>query len=146
MYPTRRKKEGSQVKEAQVKVGETYLTKVNGSLRRVVVVQHIPGETSPGYGFAHRRKARFVVRLQDKSNVLAKWRTAQALRVCSSAEADMVTLVAFADGSPLKARLDADIPCDEEPITVRTPRPSVEPLTAETAPNVGNAFARTLHK
>lgn len=60
------------MKQHEVKMGATYLTKVGETLVRVVVVRT--------YSFATRRGTGFVCKREDNGNVLPKARRAAALR------------------------------------------------------------------
>ena len=62
------------MKIADVKIGETYLTKVSGALVRVVAVQRIEPDGR------WNKQARFRVRRVDNGRTLDKSRTASALR------------------------------------------------------------------
>ncbi len=70
------------MKQAEVKVGEQYLTKVSGGLRRVIVVEAV---SRPGYG-NDRSYTRFLLAYPlpgaGNSKPLPRARPASALRPC----------------------------------------------------------------
>lgn len=70
------------MKTEDVKVGETYLTKIGDTLARVVVVRKRQGIPSHPGAFGRVRKERdtFEVRRENEDRVLPKTRSASALR------------------------------------------------------------------
>jgi hypothetical protein len=70
------------VKLSEVKVGETYLTKIGPNLVRVVVVRsEVRSARPPSPGYRGRASlTRFLIRRERDAQVLQKMRTAAALR------------------------------------------------------------------
>ena len=88
------------MKTADVVIGATYLTRVGGSLVRVVVVRK---ENPLAFSTLRRRQVRFTVRRVGEERVLPKTRTASALRPAperkqTSAAEDTARLVDYTDG------------------------------------------------
>lgn len=86
------------MKIADVKIGETYLTKVSGAPVRVVVVQRVEPTV-------FSKMARFRVRRVDNGRVLDKSRAASALRPLPVQDPVVAALIA---GAKAARQLDAE--------------------------------------
>lgn len=62
------------MKQAEIQIGQTYQTKVNGAWVPVVVVERV------ATNYARGSHTRYVVRRVDSEKPLSKWRTAAALQ------------------------------------------------------------------